>query len=119
MVTERRLHPRIATDLEAEIVSPRDRALLQARLLNLSLGGLRIGGNSGLRDQLTADPGSSPIQVEVSFELSGTVVRLTCRHIHTLRLSADAFEFGFKIVDYHNDAEARLEAFVAGHLSKP
>ncbi len=117
MPAERRLHPRVAAEIEAEIRDLDDQSPLSARLLNISLGGLRIGGPATLRDQLLAATKTFPVEAIVSFSLPRGGVTLTCRHIHTFRLSADAFEFGFKILQCHDDARNCLEAYIAQQLS--
>lgn len=109
MPVDRRYHPRVNTNLEATVL-----ATLRVRLLNVSASGILLGGNTQLHDLLLADPTTFPVEAEVVFELPQGPVRMTCRYIHTRRLSVDRFEMGFSILQHHGESQDRLEAFIAG-----
>jgi hypothetical protein len=122
MSSERRFSPRVLTDLHAEVINARGERN-NARLCNLSLGGLLLRGDANLQQltrQQQTTPGSSfaPVEVEVRLSLpagkDNTPVSLTCRHLHTRRVAHDLFELGFKILGQKTDSPEALGEFIRG-----
>lgn len=118
MPIDRRRHPRVATDLPAEVLGPGDRGALPARVLNVSVGGVLIRGDAALHGHVVGAPDVFPVEADIRFDLPLGRVHLTGRHIHTRRLSADVFELGFKALRFHDGSAERLDAFVAEQLSR-
>jgi hypothetical protein len=122
MIIERRLYARVQTEVEAQVVNAQgERA--QARLCNLSMGGLSLRGDASLQQlvrQLHTSPGApfTPIEVEVTFTLpadEGPIpVTLPCRHLHTRRVARDVFELGFKILGPEADRPPALARYIRG-----
>ncbi|KEA61941.1 hypothetical protein ADIMK_4088 [Marinobacterium lacunae] len=114
MHDDRRLHPRVDTDLDAQVLVGQDN--LPVRMVNLSVGGLMIEG-SGQLAGLSASPATGTIEIGVRFDLEHQPVNGTCRVVYKRRLSADKAALGLKIIDMDEALRAAIDRYVRKNLT--
>lgn len=111
---DRRLHPRVVTDLTARVQAGQIK--LPVHMVNLSLGGFLVEGD----EQLTALP-SSPvtgaIELNLSFDLESVEVTSRCRVVYKRRLSVDKAALGLKIIEIDDQARHVIDRYVRSNLS--
>ncbi len=123
-MSELRLFPRIATQLEAEASNHQgDQQMVKVR--NLSPGGLMIDSDLAFRDMISAPPAqgmiASPIEISICFRLPEDPIpfRNRCRLVFVRRLSQLEFNFGFRFVDMSQEMAARLDRYVRSGMDAP
>jgi len=114
MHDDRRLYPRITTDLGARVRLGQD--TLPVQMVNLSLGGFLIEGGGRLAT-LASSPATGTIEFSVSFELEEQELTSECRVVYKRRLSADKAALGLKIIGMNDAARAAIEAYVHKNLN--
>ncbi len=109
MSIERRLHPRVFTELSAQANKGDDQFPVQ--VVNISISGLQIEGGGQLAG-LTAQAGKPSIEMNLNFTLAGQVVNLLCRVVYKRRMSADRAALGLNIIDMADEDRSAIERYV-------
>ncbi|WP_027855153.1 PilZ domain-containing protein [Marinobacterium litorale] len=113
MQLERRLHPRVATDLSG-LVRFEGQAY-PVSLVNISLSGFLIEGDGELT-KLQAPPGCGGLDVQLRFQLDGEPINALCRVVYKRRLSINRTALGLTIISLPDDEVAIVDRFVERHL---
>lgn len=118
MLTDSRLHPRVATDLPVIVGIPGDKT--GARIIDISLGGITVSGNLELAQILKLDPEDPKALSEhvVSFDLPSSEFSEVCRLVHVRRLSQNSFEFGMKFLDLNPRDVASISDYINNHATR-
>lgn len=93
MHSELRMHPRMPTELQAEIKLPDEHSVI-VMIRNISLGGIMLEGDDRMHTAIQQQP-SFPVEVDVHFQLENKSVCGRYRLIHTVRRRQDMFHMGF------------------------
>ncbi len=111
---------RVNMELPVEVVN-RLGERRQARLINLSLEGLMLVSNAAGHAHVLKEPDDPsvppfPVKVRVRFSLprsqKSEYLHLLCSHAHTRRLSQDAFQIGFRTLQFEGDSRRQIESFI-------
>ncbi len=127
MVTDNRLHPRVKTDFEAEVL-PSIGGELKVPVVNISIAGLMIRATQrdfnqilSAREQLEQ---SKPTELHIQFNIphaqdgSGSVcLKIYCRAIYVRRKSQNHYIIGFKFLDMTEADEAVIQQYVRQQLT--
>lgn len=111
---DRRLHPRVVTDLSARVEA--GPLKLPVQMVNLSLGGFLVEGDGQLTG-LPASASSGSIELNLSFDLESLEVSSFCRVVYKRRLSADKAALGLKILEIDERARDAIDNYVRSNLS--
>ncbi len=113
MSSERRLHPRINTDLPGELELSGN--TYDIRVVNLSLGGFLVEGGSELAQlQYPAEP--AVMEVDLHFGLEDTPLHCRCRVVYKRRQSYSQIGLGLRILSLASAAEEAIREFVDDNL---
>ncbi|GGK78971.1 PilZ domain-containing protein [Amphritea balenae] len=116
MLSDNRLHPRVATDISVKVGIPGDNS--GARIIDISLGGITISGSDELAQVLTLDQENPSVIREhvISFSLPSSEFSEVCRLVNIRRLSQSKFEFGMKFVDLNSRDVASISDYINNHV---
>lgn len=113
MGVERRLYPRVFTDLSAQANKGSDNFSVQ--VVNLSLNGFQVEGGEQLA-ALKAEAGKPSVELNLNFQLAGQPVTSLCRVVYKRRMSADRAALGLKIISMDDEARSVIESYVHSRL---
>lgn len=113
MHVERRLHPRLNTDLGGEIHCQGESFLV--RVINLSLSGLVVEGEGPLA-ALFASGGAKTLELALRFSLEGQQIQGRCRVVYRRRLSINRVALGLNILSL--DDQPQTEALIDRHIRR-
>ncbi|GGB93339.1 hypothetical protein GCM10011352_19260 [Marinobacterium zhoushanense] len=111
---ERRLYPRVVTNLGAQVQFEQESFAVE--MVNLSLGGFLIEG-CGRLVNLPKSPVTGAIEFGLSFELENHTVTSQCRVVYKRRLSADKAALGLKIINMDESTQRVIDTYVKKNLS--
>ncbi|WP_281419283.1 PilZ domain-containing protein [Marinobacterium ramblicola] len=111
---ERRLYPRVVTNLGAQVQFGED--IFPVEMVNLSLGGFLIEGCGRLVD-LPKSPVTGAIEFGLSFEIENQKLTSQCRVVYKRRLSVDKAALGLKIIDMDESTQRVIDTYVRNNLS--
>jgi len=114
MHQELRLHPRMPTNLPAEMIFS-DQLSLDVTMRNLSLGGMLVEGDSQLQHAVDDHRPGFPVEVELHFGLNGLPVSCRCRLIHTRRCSQTLFQMGFKLLSLDELSQTLIREYLENY----
>jgi hypothetical protein len=126
---EKRQHLRLDTEIPCTVRLP-EGDVMQAKILNLSVGGLKFAcGRDTFNQILPKDqriPGQvTDIVIEIRFALqppsqSSLPVDTNARVIHSERLAQDVFHIGVRFINLDDTTVQILsECILANHLPRP
>lgn len=115
MLSERRLHPRVATDLPGELELAG--TTFDVRLVNLSLAGFLVEGGAELT-QLQLPYAQGVPEVDLHFGLEQGAIHCRCRVVYKRRHSHSEAALGLHILALSAAAEQSIVAFVDASLAR-
>ncbi|TCK08952.1 PilZ domain-containing protein [Marinobacterium mangrovicola] len=113
MDADRRLYPRVFTDLSAQANKGSDNFPVQ--VVNLSMTGFQVEGGGQLA-ALTAEAGKPSVELSLNFQLAGQAVNSLCRVVYKRRMSVDRAALGLKIISIDDEARSAIESYVHAKL---
>lgn len=114
MLQERRIYPRVACSLAAELETS-DGRMLDVQLVNLSRSGFYVEGDEALA-ALQPPQGLGATEVWLHFGLEERAVHCHCRIIYKRRQSHQRIGLGLHLVSTDELALKTIERYVASHL---
>ncbi|WP_415885710.1 PilZ domain-containing protein [Neptuniibacter sp. QD37_6] len=115
MTTERRIYPRINTDIPAEL-STQDGVSVDVTLINISLGGMLVEGGPDM-NQLKPPFVGAPLEIYVHFGLNNQPVHCLCRVVYNQRQSQHCMRYGLAILSIDDQAAESLQSFIKSKLN--
>lgn len=109
MQSERRLHPRVNTELPGELEVAG--ATYDVVIVNLSAGGFLIEGSGDLL-RLSPPAGLAALEVDLHFGLIDTPVHCRCRIVYKRRQSYDKGALGLHTLSISDEGLAVIRDFV-------
>jgi hypothetical protein len=116
-----RRHRRVETDIPCEVGLPGERPG-QARLLNLSLGGMKFQCGLQLINAIIPEEQRTPgtildVVLDFHFEIGtdsrkASPVRGKARLVHYERLAQDRFHVGIEFLDLEHELQGRLDEYI-------
>lgn len=108
MHADLRMHPRMTTEIPAEMILS-DEVAVDVLIRNISLGGMMVEGSDQMFQAVQQQVPAFPVEVEIHFGLQGAPVHCHCRLIHTTRKRQDLYHMGFKALsmDEHSAEQIR------------
>lgn len=117
MLADNRLHPRVATNLEVKAGIPGESS--QARVVDISLGGVTIKGDGELARVLVLNqdnPQGESADHVVCFDLPTQEFSNVCRLVNIQRLSQVELEFGLKFLELDMRDVASISVYINNHV---
>lgn len=122
-IEERRHHPRVWVEFPA-IVSNLAGLTMEAKLLDLSLGGFKMAADDALIEHIQSDneEGTSPspeelrLEFTVSLEAENLRIGVHCRVAHKRRISQHSYQVGLRTLEYEEESENKLQRYIASRL---
>ncbi len=115
MFQERRIYPRIACTLAAELETT-DGRMLDVRLTNISRSGFYVEGDDEL-SALQPPEGLGATEIWLHFGLESSALHCHCRIIYKRRKAHDNIGLGLHIISTDEMALNTIEHYVAAHLN--
>lgn len=120
-MSELRLHPRISTQLQAQVCNDHQDSA-SARIRNLSPGGLMLEADLSLKELIfkgyehEKDPLFHPVELDIQIQLTGQseLFHSRARVLYIRRLSQSSFELGLRYVAISAAAARMMEQHVFG-----
>lgn len=112
---ERRLYPRYAVQWPVEVFIPDHAAgaSFDARLRNLSRGGVQIDCDRALVESLLAQHGTHPLcELCIVHPDEPGAVEARCRLVVNRRIAQDSYQLGLKFLQLSPDSTALLERYL-------
>jgi len=111
MHANRRLYPRLNTDLSGDL---RCRGqYCPVRVVNLSLGGLLIEGDLA---SLTLPDSQGTRELELCFNIGSLCIDVRCRLVYTRRLSCKRIALGLHMLTLSPQGRDEIDAYVSKQL---
>ncbi len=117
-----RQHLRVATDMACEVGGDECGGRLPARILNLSIGGLKFSCGLQVVNSILPEDQRTPgqildVEMDVSFELPqgdapALPVRTRSKVVHSERLAQDEFHVGVQFMDLAETVTGPLESYI-------
>ncbi len=115
MFDDRRIYPRVACDLPAELETVTGESL-DVRIVNLSRGGFYVEGGAGLVE-MQSPQGIGPLEIWLHFGLPTSALHCHCRVVYKRRHAHDRVGLGLNLISTDHQALKHLEQFVGLHLN--
>ena len=118
-----RQHCRVAADIACDVGNESGAGLLPARILNLSIGGLKFRCGMQVIDNILPQDQRTPgqildVEMDIAFELpqEGATpplpVRARATIVHSERLAQDEFHVGVQFIDLEESIYGPLESYI-------
>lgn len=114
MFDERRIYPRVACNLPAELETSTGESI-DVRIVNLSRGGFYVEGDASLVG-LESPQGVGPIEIWLHFGLPTSALHCHCRVVYRRRHAHDHVGLGLNLISTDHQAIEQLDDFVGNNL---